>query len=268
MTSSKARPDRAAASSAAATDAGATDIGARMIDAARMLAADTDALSFSAPAVFVMNPLRYAWDIHARYITRFGSTKKRVVFVGMNPGPYGMMQTGVPFGAVSVVKDWLALEGRVDAPLRAHPKRPITGLSTTREEVSGARLWGLFRARFTTPDAFFAEHYVANWCPLAFLDDGARNVTPDKLAKGERAPLEAVCDQHLAGVIDTLAPEFVVGVGKFALGRARGVVERGLVTTRPRVVEILHPSPASPLANSGFERLATQVLVDEGVWTA
>jgi single-strand selective monofunctional uracil DNA glycosylase len=238
-----------------------------MLDAARQLANDSDALSFSAPAAYVMNPLRYAWDMHARYITRFGSTSKRVVFIGMNPGPYGMMQTGVPFGAMSIVRDWFALEGQVDVPVRTHPKRPITGLSTTREEVSGARLYGLFRARFGTPDAFFADHYVANWCPLAFLDDGARNVTPDKLKKSERARLEEVCDRHLARVIDALAPTFVIGVGKFAEARAKAVIDGAMTTSRPRVLTILHPSPASPLANAGFEGKATEALVDAGVWS-
>lgn len=238
-----------------------------LIDAAKALADDVDALTFTTPAAYVMNPLRYAWAMHAAYLTRFGSTTKRTLFLGMNPGPYGMVQTGVPFGAVSVVREWLRLDEKITSPDVAHPKRPIEGLLTTREEVSGARLWGLFRARFMTTDAFFAEHIVMNWCPLAFLDEGGRNVTPDKLAKGERQPLESACDAHLARIIDAIAPEFVVGVGKFAEARARVVVESGATRARPTITTILHPSPASPLANKGFEAEAVRALVDAGVWS-
>lgn len=245
-----------------------TPTASSLIEAALALADELDALSFSAPAAYVMNPLRYAWAMHAAYLTRYGSTTKRTLFLGMNPGPYGMVQTGVPFGAVSVVREWLRLDEKITSPDVAHPKRPVEGLLTTREEVSGARLWGLFRARFTTTDAFFAEHIVMNWCPLAFLDEGGRNVTPDKLAKAERQPLESACDTHLARIIDAVAPRFVVGVGKFAEARARTVVESGATKVQPTVTAILHPSPASPLANKGFEGEAVRALVEAGVWEA
>ena len=35
---------------------------------------------------------------------------KRVVFLGMNPGPFGMAQVGVPFGEVAAVRDWLRID--------------------------------------------------------------------------------------------------------------------------------------------------------------
>jgi len=42
----------------------------------------------------------------------------------MNPGPWGMAQTGVPFGEINAVKDWLGINAEVDKPQKQHPKRP------------------------------------------------------------------------------------------------------------------------------------------------
>src|SRR4051794_11594281 len=140
-----------------------------LIDAARRLSGVIDRLKFAPPIEHVYNPLAYAWEPHEQYLTRFGAGRKRVVFLGMNPGPFGMVQTGVPFGEVQAVRGWLGIVGRVNRPGREHPKRPVTGFDCMRSEVSGQRLWGLFAERYRTADEFFAEHMVLNYCPLAFL---------------------------------------------------------------------------------------------------
>ena len=132
-----------------------------LIDAARALSAAVDALPFAAPVTHVYNPLDYAWEVHRRYLETYGAGRKRVVFVGMNPGPFGMAQIGVPFGEIASARDWLGLEGAVGQPRITNPKRPVEGFACTRSEVSGQRLWGLFRARFGAPEAFFAEHAAA-----------------------------------------------------------------------------------------------------------
>ncbi len=235
-----------------------------LIDAARRLCLAVDGLSFAAPVTHVYNPLDYAWDTHRRYLERYADGRRRVVFLGMNPGPFGMAQTGVPFGEIAAVRDWLGLEGPVGQPRAPNPRRPVEGFACTRSEVSGQRLWGLFRARFGTPQAFFGEHFVANYCPLVFFE-GGRNLTPDKLPAAEQRALLAACDAHLRTLVDALAPEWVIGIGQWAQERA---VEA--LAQRPglRVGRVLHPSPASPAANRGWSDAATQQLVALGVWPA
>ena len=233
-----------------------------LIDAARKLSAEVDAMRFSAPVTHVYNPLDYAWEVHRRYLERYGEGRKRVVFVGMKPGPFGMAQIGVPFGEIASARDWLELEGPVGQPRETNPKRPVEGFACTRSEVSGQRLWGLFRERFGTPEAFFAEHFVANYCPLMFFE-GGRNLTPDKLLAAEQRPLLAACDIHLRTLIDALQPEWVIGIGNWAEKRAMEALSGAAGIKFGRV---LHPSPASPAANRGWAEAATKQLVELGVW--
>lgn len=237
-----------------------------LIQAAHTLAAELDGLSFSAPVTHVYNPLDYAGKAHDQYLALWGAhpQPRRVIFLGMNPGPFGMVQVGVPFGEVAIAHNWLRINAPIRQPLPMNPARPIDGWACTRSEVSGRRLWGLFRDRFGTPETFFAEHFVANYCPLAFFDLG-RNVTPDKLSATEMAPVIAACDAHLRTLVTTLQPEWVVGVGAYAQAQA----ERALAGCRQstRIGRVLHPSPASPAANRGWAEAATQQLVDQGIWS-
>ena len=232
-----------------------------LVAAARELCAEVDELRFGPPVSHVYNPLGYAWPIHQAYLERYATGPRRVVFLGMNPGPFGMVQTGIPFGEIDAVRDWLRISGTVSRPTAENPKRPIEGFACSRSEVSGRRLWGLFQTRFGQADAFFAEHFVANYCPLAFFD-GGRNLTPDKLPAAEAAPLLAACDAHLRQVIRALEPEWVIGVGAWAEQRAAAALA-GLPVKLGRV---LHPSPASPAANRGWSEAATGQLQALGVW--
>ncbi|MEY4917544.1 MAG: hypothetical protein RL616_1457 [Verrucomicrobiota bacterium] len=230
--------------------------------AARELSARVGKIKFSLPAVHVGNPLDYAREPHEMFLQKFGAGKKRVVFLGMNPGPFGMAQTGVPFGEVAAVRDWLKISAPVSQPKNAHPKRPVTGFACTRSEVSGKRLWGLFAERFGAPETFFKEHFVVNFCPLVFCDDGGRNVTPDKLSASEQKKLFAACDEHLRRVVEILEPEWVVGVGAFAKERAELALEKSGV----KFGLVLHPSPASPAANRGWAAAATRQLAALEIW--
>ncbi len=215
----------------------------------RGLSRDVGKLTFADPVTHVYNPLTYARAPHEAFLERYGGGKKQFVLVGMNPGPFGMAQTGVPFGEVSMVRDFLGIDAPVKKPKKVHPKRPIEGFDCTRSEVSGTRLWGFIRDRFETPEAFFERFFILNYCPLVFMEESGRNRTPDKLPKEERAALEAVCDKHLGRAIALLDPELVIGVGVWAEKRAKAVVG----DTR-RVGVILHPSPASPKANQGWAK--------------
>jgi single-strand selective monofunctional uracil DNA glycosylase len=210
-------------------------------------------LRFGPPVAYVYNPLVHARRSHEAFLERFGGGQKEVLLVGMNPGPFGMVQTGVPFGEVAAVRDWLGIEEEVDRPVPEHPKRPVDGFACTRSEVSGRRLWGYVAARCKTPEDFFARFFIHNFCPLAFMEEGGKNVTPDKLKAAERDPLLAVCDDYLRDVVDALRPARVVGVGAFAEDRARRALagRDGLEFGR-----IPHPSPASPLANRGWDEAA------------
>jgi len=222
-----------------------------MVDAlvghSRALSDAVDALSFADPVHTVYNPLVYARAPHEAYLRRFGSGVGRVVFLGMNPGPWGMAQTGVPFGEIAAVRDWMGIEAPVQTPAREHPKRPITGFATTRSEVSGRRLWGWAHERWGSADAFFAEAFVVNYCPLVFMEASGRNRVPEKLAKAEREALGKVCDDALGDLLELLQPRGVVGVGAYARKCAERIVPEGLP-----VGQILHPSPASPAANRGW----------------
>ncbi len=233
------------------------------IRSAKRLSKAASALSFDAPVTHVYNPLAYAWKPHEAYVLRLNPKGVRVLFLGMNPGPWGMAQTGVPFGEVASVRDWIGIEEPVKRPAAEHPKRPIEGFACQRSEVSGQRLWGLFRERFGTSAKFFKEHFVANYCPLVFMTESGKNHTPDHLPKSERKPLDAACDKHLAELLQVTNPEWAVGVGKYAEACLNRVASDSV-----RVTTVLHPSPASPAANRGWAPAATRQLVESGVWEA
>jgi single-strand selective monofunctional uracil DNA glycosylase len=219
-----------------------------LVDISRALSERVARLRFAAPVSCVYNPLEYARAPHELYVTRYGAGPKEVLLLGMNPGPFGMVQTGVPFGDVRLVRDWLGIDAPVEKPAQEHPKRPVLGFKCARSEVSGTRLWGWARDRFGTPQRFFERFFVANYCPLAFMEESARNLTPDKLPAAEQLALASICDEALREIVRSLRPRLVIGVGGFAERRARAALAGESVT----VGTILHPSPASPIANRGW----------------
>lgn len=226
-----------------------TDISIELRAAARDLAQKLDTLRFPAPIAHVYNPLHYAWTAHEQYLRRYGSTTKRVVLLGMNPGPFGMMQTGVPFGEVAAVRDWMGIVAPVGRPPHEHPKRPIEGFDCRRSEVSGHRLWGWAATHWGQAERFFADCFVLNYCPLGFLETSGRNFTPDRLPAAHLATLRQACDAHLARALRALAPSAAIGIGGFARARLEAVLGDAAA---PCIAQILHPSPASPLANRGW----------------
>jgi single-strand selective monofunctional uracil DNA glycosylase len=236
----------------------------RLVRAARRLARDADALQFGSPVRYVYNPLAYARRPHEAYLARFAATRKRVVFLGMNPGPWGMVQTGVPFGAIPMVAEWLGIREPVQAPAGGHPRVAVTGFDCARREVSGMRLWGFLRDTYGTVEAMAREMFVSNYCPLLFLDDEGRNLTPDRIGRADQPGLFRACDRHLREVIDALQPEWLVGVGLFAAGRAHAVVEEEGLSIK--VAAIPHPSPANPKSQRDWPGQAGAALRAAGVW--
>jgi len=219
-----------------------------LVKVSRALSRSVSKLEFGGPVTHVYNPLQYAKPPHELYLSRFGAGSKEVVLVGMNPGPFGMGQTGVPFGDVGFVRDWMGIKAPVARPRDEHPKRPVLGFECERSEVSGSRLWGWARERFATPERFFSRFFVVNYCPLLFIEATGRNRTPDKLSADERGALLPACDEALRAAVEVLEPELVVGVGAWATKRARAA----LGNDGPQIGTVLHPSPASPKANRGW----------------
>jgi single-strand selective monofunctional uracil DNA glycosylase len=219
-------------------------------------------LTFSPPVCHVYNPMHYAWKGYAKYVAKYGNSRKDILFLGMNPGPWGMAQTGIPFGEITAVKNWLNIHALVDKPDSEHPKRQVAGYNCLRSEVSGRRLWGLFKHRYGTAESFFNCHFVANYCPLMFLEENGRNRTPDKLPKHEQSRLFTLCDKHLKQIVASLQPSWVVGVGGFAAECAN----RALGDLPVAIGRILHPSPANPSANRNWAKAATDQLISLSIW--
>lgn len=230
----------------------------RLIAASAALRARLARLRFADPVAVVYDPTDYANELHRSYLHRYGAAPGRVLLLGMNPGPWGMAQTGVPFGEVAAVRDFLGLHGQVRPPAVEHPKRPVQGLACPRSEVSGRRLWGWAQARYGTADRFFEHFFVWNYCPLSFMEASGRNRTPDKLPAAERSALFQACDATLREIVGALEPRLLVGVGAFAEDRAR---QAGVSVPTGR---ILHPSPASPAANRGWDAAAERQLAALG----
>lgn len=235
----------------------------QLLAAERRLGRELAPLGFAAPVTHIYNPLDYARRPHAAYLRRYARAGVRVLYLGMNPGPFGMAQTGVPFGEVAAVRDWLGIEAPVARPPREHPRRPVLGFACPRSEVSGARLWGAIAAHWRQPARFFRHGFVANYCPLIFLTASGRNRTPAQLPAAERAPLYRACDAALLRLVDLLRPVWVVGVGRFAEQRAREALQKR--AHAPRIGGILHPSPANPAANQGWAQQAARQLRAQGI---
>lgn len=232
----------------------------KLITISRKLSKEVSSLQFASPVAFVYNPLDYAKAPYAQYVSTY-ARQGAVLLVGMNPGPFGMAQTGVPFGDVSMVTQFLGISGPVAKPPAEHPKRPVDGFDCGRSEVSGTRLWGWANARFKNADAFFDRFFVANYCPLVFMGETGKNITPDKLPRAEQDALFEVCDAALAQTARALKSPVVIGIGAFA----ETACKRALADTTVKIARILHPSPASPVANRGWAEQAEKQLAKIGV---
>ncbi len=207
-------------------------------------------LCFESPVAYTYNPLTYAMTGYEAYVRRYVTGTVEVLYLGMNPGPFGMAQTGVPFGEIEAVSGWMGLHALIGQPDPMHPKRPIEGFACGRSEVSGRRLWGLFAELYGSAEAFFAQSFVANFIPLIWMSASGGNITPDKLPRETRERVERLCQAHLVEMIAILEPRCLIGVGGYALKqleKAAGAAE--LAEREFTLGTILHPSPASPTAN-------------------
>ncbi len=218
-------------------------------------------LKFSDPVAYVYNPLEYAREPWNLYLEKYGQAPKEALFLGMNPGPWGMAQTGIPFGEVNLVSDWIGVEAPVAQPQMTHPKKPVDGFACKRSEVSGKRLWGWAKEKFKKPEAFFQRFLVINYCPLLFLHESGRNLTPEVLPKAQQKQISDICDLALAETVKILKPQYLIGVGRYAEKRAQETLSDFSGT----IAYITHPSPASPKSNKGWAPLIEQELKSIGI---
>ncbi|WP_411827492.1 uracil-DNA glycosylase family protein [Luteolibacter sp. AS25] len=236
----------------------------KLILAGRELADELRVLEFSEPVSHTYLTVDYARAGYEGYLEKFGNSKKKVLMLGMNPGPFGMAQTGVPFGEISLVRDWMGLSPEVGKPENEHPKRKITGMDCPKSEVSGKRLWGYFSEVFPKAEDFFKDHLVINFCPLIWMKDTGANLTPDKIKAAEMAPVDEACQKHLRRLIEILEPRQLIGVGAYA-EKQMGAAKKSLGLD-VALGKILHPSPASPTANRGWAAAAEKQLGELGIW--
>ncbi len=222
---------------------------------------DLKTLRFGDPITHVYNPLEYARESYNNYLAQYANGPKEIVLVGMNPGPWGMAQTGIPFGEVNLVKEWLRIETQVAVPKEVHPKRPVQGFLCRRSEVSGKRLWGWAKETFGTPEQFFKRFFVLNYCPLMFMERSGRNLTPNKIRQIELRPLLNSCDLALRRTIQWLQPRYVLGIGVFAEQRACAA----LTGIDISIGRITHPSPANPKSNRGWSTLIENEIEAMGI---
>jgi single-strand selective monofunctional uracil DNA glycosylase len=240
------------------------DVSGELVRAAKQLADELRPLRFSLPVTHTYLTLDHAGEGYAGYLEKFVTGRKRALFIGMNPGPYGMVQTGVPFGEVAAVRDWMGLNPRIGVPENEHPKRRVQGMACPKSEVSGKRLWGLFAEKFPHAPDFFESHVVVNFCPLVWMRESGANLTPDKIKTAEMLPVDAACQKHLRHVLQVLEPEFLIGVGGYA--EKQLLLAKDALGLPAKVGKILHPSPASPAANRGWAEAAERQLKELGVW--
>lgn len=238
-----------------------------VIDSAKKLSNECDKLIPNLLKIkdlqYVTNPLNYAWEYHESYLKQYSGLGAKTLLLGMNPGPYGMAQCSVPFGATDIAKNFLNIKGNFSDPKGRHPKRPIEGLDFERQEVSGTRLWGLLKQIWDNPENIHKNVFLVNHCPLLLLGETGRNITPDNISGPALKKLLKICDEHLREVVTVLGINRVVGVGKYAEKRAKIALE-GLDI---EITTCWHPSPASPLANrndgADWRKNVTNVLLTE-----
>ena len=273
------------------------------------LADDLHALRRPAGVSHVYNPLRYMWPAHERFLSRHyvtdrasapdgrldfyepaGTARPRqYLILGMNPGPHGMVQTGLPFGDVVNAAAMLGYRtgDQVLAPVldgvELHPGRPVIGLVATRREASGERLWGGLAAIFGGLDQTLAQCFAANYCPLAYFADDAQgtNVTPEDFGKktingkpnprhdpGYAAELDKICLPYLVRVARAMRVEVILAVGRYAEAKANIIAALCPEATRrcpsPKVVYLTHPSPLATRSAGEWATMARHALENVG----
>ncbi|NOJ92166.1 hypothetical protein HMI51_04300 [Corallococcus coralloides] len=193
---------------------------------------------------YVYHPWVYACEPFARFLDTYGPRHPLdYLFLGLNPGPWGMTQTGIPFTDPTTVRTHLKLSGQVNTPGGTSPRVPVTGLDSKKKEGSAAAISALMGRRWGSVANCYKSGYVMNFCPMFMLDDLGVNVTPADLRVKCSAmrSLRDLCDAYLACVVWIYRPKRVITLGKYAERRLARVLRlAGL--DEIHIVPLLHPS--------------------------
>ena len=72
------------------------DLAEQLMAIEEKLADDLMKLTYEFPVEYVYNPIKHAKDLHYNFLKRYYTEgPKPILFLGMNPGPWGMVQTGI-----------------------------------------------------------------------------------------------------------------------------------------------------------------------------
>ena len=145
----------------------------------------------------VWNPGSYGAPWHRVFREIYPLRERPILMFGLNPGPYGMGQTGIPFTDVRRLRQCLP---KMALTLRERGREPrVPGLAPrslrrffTREfESSAVRVYRFLELGWGSAEKGWRSVGVANSCPLLFLDPEGRNQTPavrgDQAAPGSGA---------------------------------------------------------------------------------
>lgn len=224
-------------------------------------------LTFNEKVETYYNPLTYALPVHEAYLNKFGNEPKQAFFLGMNPGPWGMAQTGIPFTDPYIARDWMDLPQKsVGTPKNEREDRPVKGWESERKEASGQRLHGYFRRLYGSLESFFEIGIVQNYCPLVMYANDGTNLTPEDLLKDDREKIFKACGPYIEQLLHFYEPEVLVGIGRFGQRRLANVAD----LSQEEVFYLPHPSPASPIAtrNGGdyWRNLVKETLEEAGLY--
>ncbi len=192
----------------------------------------------------VYNVFEYAWQGWEAYIHKCAKLSAKIMLLGINPGPHGMLQTGIPFGSISAVRNYIGIhDADIKQPTVLHKNRPVDGMKYTKEEQSGLLLWNTIESLFTNSLNFFSHCFVINYCPLAFFTQKGENITPDKLGTEERKDVEHRCTSHLLEYLNIFNTSLILAIGRYAFNKAQ-LLSRDLhIIPQKNIIYIPHPSP-------------------------
>lgn len=209
----------------------------------------------------VLNVHAYGWSAYEAFVRAYYSDgRPRILALSMNPGPFGAVQTGIPFCDVPLARQLLP---GFDRLIAAKP----SWVASERREISALKLVVWSDARFGGIRGLYARVLLAMTCPLAILRGPRKtNVPLPALPRREQEKIEAFIPRHAAEEIRLAEPAGILMLGEWAQR-----VWRIALRTDPGLASLpalAAPHPAAHITNRAkyaawtrawqrFERAAT-----------
>ena len=209
-----------------------------IIELYKSLNIELDELKFFPPCFYVYNPLSYCFESFKIYFEYLNTEEEINLFFGINPGPFGMAQTGIPFGDKETVKNYLKIEPKIDIDKipKQHPKKQILGLEVKRVEKSGRIFWGVIKEFYPEKYDFFKSNFVLNFCPLCFLDEQGRNITPKVLRKEDQIALYKILEIFMLKLFKLIKIKKLIAIGDETFSYLNAL------NTKLKIQTIIHPA--------------------------